>query len=520
MQQQNTPFRFMSFKEWVPNSCRFWIYMLFLACFQFSNGMYFTAMSQMAGSLAITPNDVKMMSHAMLIGLTMYFPLAFRLKFRFTNRTCLITAALTLIMCNLIVPHVHSTPVLVLLCFVAGFARLFGTFECLSSVLPKVAPTHNYAVFLSMVFFIVLGVVNVFDIASTHIIYHYNWHYVHLLAIGLLLVVILCAYTLMRPFRPMPKMPLYGVDWLGLVLWSTFILALIFVVQYGNQLNWLDSAYIRAALGVAMLALAFNIWRMFNVRHPLLEVEAFKSKNLLNLLLVFLLMGILLTTKTVLQNTFTGAILHFDTLNTASLKWFEFLGMAVGAVFAWFALARLKWSKKLITFIGMSFIVLYTAMMYFLMSPAANIEKLYLPLVCCGFGQVVIFITLTVYAQATAHFRNYFQVICILGFIRTGIASPIGDAIYTRAMSGVLSKHLALLGENAVQSALPMVNTLQELFGYSVILGVITLIILAASRFKRQIGMPIPTIVRMYKLTVNMLKAPRTTIFDKILTVQ
>ncbi|GHT29197.1 hypothetical protein FACS189432_08150 [Bacteroidia bacterium] len=67
----------------------------------------------------------------------------------------------------------------------------------------------------------------------------------------MLLVVILCAYVLMRPFRPMPKMPLYGVDWLGLVLWSTFILSLIFVVQYGNQLNWLDSAYIRvgATLG-------------------------------------------------------------------------------------------------------------------------------------------------------------------------------------------------------------------------------------------------------------------------------
>ncbi|GHU09796.1 hypothetical protein FACS189431_8390 [Alphaproteobacteria bacterium] len=137
------------------------------------------------------------------------------------------------------------------------------------------------------------------------------------------------------------------------------------------------------------------------------------------------------------------------------------------------------------------------------MSPATNIEKLYLPLVCCGFGQVVIFITLTVYAQATARFRNYFQVICILGFIRTGIASPIGDAIYSRAMSGVLSKNLALLGENAAQSNLPMVNTLQELFGYSVILGAITLIAIAASRFKKHIGMPIPTFVRMYRVVMR-----------------
>ncbi|GHT45900.1 transporter [Bacteroidia bacterium] len=505
MQQQNQPFRFMSFKEWVPNGVRFWIYMLFLACFQFSNGMYFTAMSQMEGSLAITPNDVKMMSHAVLIGLTMYFPVAFRLKFRFTNRTCLITAALILIGCNLIVPHIHSAPLLVLLCFIAGFARLFGTFECLSSVLPKVAPTHNYAVFLSFVFFIVLGVIHVFDIASTYIIYFYNWRYVHILAIGLLLVVILCAYMLMHPFRPMPKMPLFGVDWLGMVLWSIFILSLIFAVQYGNQLNWLNSAYIRVALGAAFLALAFSLWRMFNVRHPFLEIDAFKSKNLPNLLIVFLLMGILLTTKTLLQNTFTGAILHFDTLNMASLKWFEFIGMLAGAIFSWFALSQLKLHKKLVTFIGMAFIVLYTVQMYFLMSPDTNIEKLYLPLVCCGFGQVVVFITLTVYAQATAHFRNYFQVICILGFIRTGIASPIGDAIYTRAMSGVLSKHLALLGENIaeIQNNLPMLFTLQDLYGYSVILGVITLIIIAGSRFQKHIGMPIPTFMRMYRVLMK-----------------
>ncbi|MDR0789954.1 MAG: hypothetical protein LBO06_04065 [Bacteroidales bacterium] len=504
MQNNNQPFRFMSFKEWVPDSLRFWIYMFFLACFQFSNGMYFTAMSQMEGSLSITPNDVKMMSHAMLIGLTMYFPIAFRLKFRFTNQTCLIMAAIVLAVCNLIVPYVHSTPLLVLLCFIAGFARLFGTFECFSSVLPKVAPTHNYAVFLSMVFFVVLGVINIFDIASTHIIYYYNWRYVHHLAIGLLLIVILCAYVLMRPFCPMPKMPLYGVDWIGLVLWSTFILSLIFVVQYGNQFNWLDSAYIRIAIGTASLALAFNIWRIFNIRHPYLEVDAFKSKNLLSLLVLFLLMGILLSTKTVLQNTFTNAILHFDTLNTVSLKWFEFLGMAFGAIFSWFAISRLKWTHKLVTFVGMSFIVLYTVMMYFLMSPDTNIEKLYLPLFCCGFGQVVVFITLTVYAQATARFRNYFQVICILGFIRTGIASPIGDAIYSRAMSGGLTKHLALLGENIEQSQnLPLLYTLQDLFGYSIVLGVITLIAIAASRFKKHVGMPIPTVVRMYRMLMK-----------------
>jgi hypothetical protein len=356
----------------------------------------------------------------------------------------------------------------------------------------------------------VLGVIHVFDIASSYIIYYYDWHYVHYAAILMLMLVTLSAFVLMRPFRFMPKMPLYGIDWLGMVLWSIFILSLIFVAQYGNQLDWLHSPYIRIAIGAAFISLAFNIGRMTYIRHPFLEFAAFKTRNLINLLILFLFFGILLSTKNVLQNMFTGGVLHFDQLNTASLKWFELAGMFIGAVFSWFALTRMKMSHKLLTFIGMTAVVLYVAMMYFLTSSYTNIEKLYLPLVCCGFGNVVIFIALTVYAQATAPFKNYFQVLCILGLIRTGIASPIGDAVYSHAMKGLLSKHLAAIGYDfnpAIQLSAAnvysinteaFVATLQELFGWSVLFGVIVLIAIAASRFKIGVKKPIPSLRGMY----------------------
>ena len=79
----------------------------------FSPGKYFsirfpavpsTAFPQMQGSLSVTQNDVSMMGRAVLIGLTMYFPLAFRLKFFFTNRTSLLIAALGQCFCNLVFP--------------------------------------------------------------------------------------------------------------------------------------------------------------------------------------------------------------------------------------------------------------------------------------------------------------------------------------------------------------------------------------------------------------------------------
>ncbi|GHV56750.1 hypothetical protein FACS1894182_03960 [Bacteroidia bacterium] len=318
--------------------------------------------------------------------------------------------------------------------------------------------------------------------------YYYNWQFIHYFAVGLLLFVVLGAFVLMRSFRPMPKMALYGVDWLGMVLWSVFILAAIFIAQYGEQMDWFHSPCIRAAAGISLLALAANLLRMMHIRHPFIDFSAFRSRNLLNLLLLFLFLDILLATQQVLQNTFTGAILYLDQLHTVNLYWFDVAGMLLGALFSWYALTKLKWHHKLVCFAGMSFVVLYIIQMYRLITPYTNIEKLYIPLVCCGFGHVAVFISLTVYAQATAPFRNYFQVLCILGLIRTGIGAPLGDALYERAMEVEMSIHSSL------------VVALRELFGISIVLGVFVLTIIAASRFNKHIGKPMPTIRRMYWL--------------------
>ena len=115
---------------------------------------------------------------------------------------------------------------------------------------------------------------------------------------------------------------------------------------------------------------------------------------------------------------------------------------------------------------------------------------------CCSFGHLAIFITLTVYIQATAPFKNYFQVLCILGFIRTGIGSPIGDALYQHGMTGLMNKYL---GANFTPTE-AMIATLQELYGYTFVFGIGVLIFLAASRFKRNVKKPIPTLRLLYAL--------------------
>jgi hypothetical protein len=225
---------------------------------------------------------------------------------------------------------------------------------------------------------------------------------------------------------------------------------------------------------------------MRRIRHPFLEPAAFKTRNLPNLLVLFVCLDILLSTQQVLQNTFTGAVLQIDPLGSLRFSWFYVLGMLPGALFSWYSLSELKWHHKLVCFVGITFIILYIAQMYFLITPYTETAMLYIPVACCGFGHVTVFISLTVYAQATAPFRNYFQVICILGFIRTGVGSPLGDAVYARALEAGIITH----------SSIPV--ALRELFGLSIVFGVCVLIIIAASRFKGNVGMSVPTFRRMY----------------------
>lgn len=475
--------KMLAFKDWVPLKYRFWIYLLFLTVIQFSNGIYFASMTQMSADLGITSDDTLMLSYTVLIGLTMYFPLAFRLKSRFPNRTNLLIATLGLIACNLLVPQLHTMPVLIAVCFVAGFLRLYGTFECFSNIIFKVTPSYNYAVFLSFVFFVVIGVVQVHDIVGAQVTYIYGWRYVHYLASGLLMLVVIGVLTLMQPRRTVPESSLKGVDWLGMAVWTVFILALIFVAQYGNQLNWLASPYVRVAIGGSLIALGISLWRMRTVEQSYLQIASFKSRNLWYLLILFLFMDVLLSTQHVLQNIFTNEILHYDYLHNTSLKWFEFFGVLLGAVFSWQFMMHTQNAYKSLMTIGMASLVGYIAAMYLLVSPDINIEKLYAPLLLAGFGHVIIFISLTVYANKNVAFANYFQVLCILGFVRMGVAAPIGNAIYSRAVTGTVAQNLAVVGAEGMNTVL--LATLRDLFGWSFLVGVVILLLIALSRFKR-----------------------------------
>lgn len=153
-----------------------------------------------------------MAGYASFIGTTLIFPLLFRFKRRFTTRTILMTVCPVLICCNLITMHTNNMLLLTVACFLSGFFRMWGTFECFSNMRLTITPEGNFSVFYPFIYIIVLESIQLSGLTSTYISDWGNWRYMHWMVIGLLIAVWLCVLCLTRHIRVMRKVPLINVD--------------------------------------------------------------------------------------------------------------------------------------------------------------------------------------------------------------------------------------------------------------------------------------------------------------------
>ena len=128
------PFRVPSFNGYIPRRLQPWIYLLFAFIFLMSGGIYGGAMSQVMGEYSLMREDVLMIIMFNVVGVAMPFPFLFKMKFHFTNRQLLLNAALVVAACNFLIMWTDSVPVMCILAYIAGFFKLCGTFECMSTI--------------------------------------------------------------------------------------------------------------------------------------------------------------------------------------------------------------------------------------------------------------------------------------------------------------------------------------------------------------------------------------------------
>ncbi len=432
-----TPFPHI--RSFVPEKCKPWLYVFIACCFQLSGGRYAGALNALIGAHGNMREDIMMCVFANLSGMALWFPMLFRMKFRFANKTLLMGASLTVILTNLLTMTVTTLPLLWLCCFVEGIAKIQGTFECMSNIQLWLTPKRDMRVFFPCLHVIILSAICGQTLLSAYFGYIGCWQLMHGLVIGLhgvvLLLLACCWRHWLMPCTPMGQptpVPLQGIDWASCLLWGCLLVETAGLLTYGEFFNWYRQTPTWLLTGAILITLGLIVLRMSRVEHPYISPKVFtRFRYVKGIFLLIILFETILGTEHVLEDLFKEHILGYNMLTSAQPTWAVWVGNMTGCWFSWRWMTRIRHNAYIrLGIIGICAVGLYVVLMYFRITPTLNIEALYLPLFCRGFAYACMSIVLMTVLCDAMDFEHFFMGLMLFNALHMVIGGCIGSSIY------------------------------------------------------------------------------------------
>lgn len=485
--------------DYIPRRLKPWIFIFFVIIVQFSGGVYLAAATDMVGTTALMQEDILMAGYASLIGMSVNFAVMFRIKFRFSNRTQLLSAGIVLALANLICANTDSTAVLVITCLIAGWFRMQATFACNSTIQLWLTPVRDMSIFFCYVYLVVDGAIQLSGLTTVYTAFFSQWEYMQWIMTGALALMMILVLILVKPVHVPLHIPLLGIDWIGSLLWTGFMMCFTYICVYGNFYDWWDAWEIKEATVLGLLCMAINLWRASFLRHPYISFQAMRNRNVIRATLIYLVFFTLLATEHVFEHSYAAGILGFDETNLIDLNWYVLSGILAGCGFTYATFALRKWRYKTMTSIAFSLAIIYLMYFYFFIDYGVEKEMLFIPLFCRGAAAVIISIVfLTSIVQSGLPFQVFPQALTINGFTGAVMSATFGPAVIGEWLRHVMPENASTLSFpltdfNNAPAAIPiaelfglvqargLVVSMKEIYGWLLIAGLFSLLIILLS---------------------------------------
>ena len=448
------------YKKWVPKAIRPWVYVLMAVCFQLSNGVYLGSLSEIRGATGFMSEDVLMCMYANLAGMAIWFPMLVRMKFRFTNKQLLCTAAVTMGVCNLLTMNCPTIglPLLMLICFISGIAKIQGTFECMSNIQLWITPTRDGSRFFPVLHIILLSAIEGGGFIAAWFSYHYVWEMMHIMTVGNMCFVLLVQLFCCRPFCPMPqRMPLKGIDFTSGLLVSALMLTVSYIFVYGDHNQWMDSLSTRIALGTSVFLLGLVLYRMNHVNNPYISFDLIRKRNVIPILIITAVADLLLGCENTVGGILYGGVARLEELTKEQQLLWALPGIYVGIGLTIYWLNLKRWKVWKLIAIGFGCLCLYAFMMYMTVDVNANIEKYRLALSLRGCAYGILTPALMWSLDESIHnFERFFMSLFVYNIFHMYLAGAAGSALYTFLYTHFLNDNIMRYGCQLTLTGLDM----------------------------------------------------------------
>lgn len=435
-------------KDWVPEPIRPWIYILQVFCFQFSGGIYLGALDSIRGTTNFMIEDVLFLLYAGLAGMAIYFPLLFRMKFRFTNQQLLCGAAIVIAVCNLITMHTSNMPLLMVVCFISGMAKLQGTFENMSIIQLWITPKRDFSVFFPVLHIVLLTSIEGSGWLAAWFGYHFTWQMMHIFTVATMCFVLFVQLVLCRPFCPMPhRIPLKGIDLTSGVLISILMLMVSYIFVYGDHLMWMDNQNLRLLSGASIILLALILARLSVVENPYINLRILTYKNIFPIIVVTLFAELLLGCEHTLEEILYCEVVGLEEHTKESQFLWALPGIYVGVMIDLLWLKVLKWKVWRLFSIGFACIAVYAMLMYFTLDVNVAIEQYRVAILFRGCAYAILASTLMWSLHESIHdLTEFFMGLFIFNIFHMYLAGATGYGVYTTIFSHFLSDDMSRYG--------------------------------------------------------------------------
>ncbi len=467
-------FQMPMFKPWVPRHIQPWIYILCVFCIQFSGGVYLGALEAVRGTTNFMIEDLLMLLYAGLAGMAVWFPMLFRMKFRFTNQQLLCTSAMVIGVCNIITMYTTNMAVLLPVCFIAGIAKIQGTFEHMSNIQLWMTPTRDFGIFFPILHIVLLTAITGSAWLAAVVAFHFTWQMMHVVTIGAMCFVILVQLILCQPWCPMPqRLPLRGIDiWTGLLI-SLLMLMVSYFFVYGDYLMWLRSPRLRWILALSFILFAFILYRLKTEEKPYISLEIFRYKNVLPILLVVAISEILLGAEHTLEEIYWSEVWGLEEHTKTALCLWSLPGVYMGVLITLFWLGNKRWKVWKLFAIGFGCILGYALCMYFYLDVNVSLSQYRGALILRGCAYAILAASLMWSLHESVHdLEHFFMALFVFNVIHMYLAGAAGYGIYTTLFQHFTADNMSrYCGAISLHSA--MTVTLKQIYGQMIWVAVI-----------------------------------------------
>lgn len=404
--------------------------------------------------------DTLFLLYATLAGMAVYFPMLFRMKFRFTNRQLLCCSAIVLGLCNALTMHCQSIPILTVVCFIAGMAKIQGTFECMSNIQLRITPRRDFAVFFPVLHIILLTALEGSGWLAAWFGHHFTWQMMHVFTIGTMLIVLLTQVIFCRSFCPMSqRLSLKGIDFHGALLICGLMLVVSYIVVYGDHFMWLDTFRIRLLVSVAIVLFGIVLYRLHYYRYPYVELSLFTRRNVVPILIVTFFAELAFGAEHTMEEILYCEVIRLEELTKEAQYMWVLPGMYVGILFDLYWLKVRKW--KLWKLFGIAFISIafYGMLMYFILDMNVNIEQFRLAIFLRGFAYAILSPALMwALDESVPSLEQFFMGLFVFNILHMYLAGAAGYGIYTTIFSHFMNDNIVNYGQQLTLTHLDMAH--------------------------------------------------------------